>query len=132
MSNPATDSTSSRLGRTLGGVAIIFAAGFGTAAAVGAGKPTAAEVKDLFDNDRVTVHAITMPPGAQREPRPRPTDELVLFYEEAHYQATDADGKVAPRDRKPGTVVWHKKGELAPTLSNPGSKPVRYFSISIK
>jgi hypothetical protein len=80
----------------------------------------------------VTVHAITMPPGAQRDPRPRPTDELVLFYEEAHYQATDATGKVTPRDRTPGTVVWHKKGELAPTLSNPGSKPVRYFSISIK
>jgi hypothetical protein len=118
--------------RTVGGVAVIFAAGFGAAVALGAGKPTAAEVKDLFDNDRVAVHAITMPPGAQRDPRPRPTDELVLFYEEAHYQATEADGKVAPRDRKPGTVVWHKKGEMAPTLSNPGSKPVRYFSISIK
>jgi hypothetical protein len=123
-----------RKARALGGAAAIFAAGFGAAVALGAGKPGGkpAEVKDLFDNDRVTVHAITMPPGAQRDPRPRPTDELVLFYEEAHYQATDATGKVTPRDRTPGTVVWHKKGELAPTLSNPGSKPVRYFSISIK
>ena len=112
----------------------IFAAGFGAAHALGAGKTAApaAEVKDLFDNPRVAVHAITMPPGAQRDPRPRPTDELVLFYEEAHYQATDADGKVSPRDRTPGTVVWHKKGELAPTLTNNSAKPVRYFSISIK
>lgn len=120
----------------VGGALGLFAAGFGTAFAFAATTSKAAvvpaEVKDLFDNPRVTVRAITMAPGAQREPRPRPTDELVLFYEEAHYQATDAEGKVSPRDRTPGTVVWHKKGELAPTLSNPGTKPVHYFSISIK
>jgi hypothetical protein len=118
--------------RLLCGAGALFAAGFASALALGAGKPAEAEVKDLFDNARVTVRAVTMPPGAQREARPRPTDELVLFYEEAHYQATDAAGKVAPRDRKPGEVVWHNKGELAPTLSNPGAKPVRYFSISLK
>ena len=91
--------TATRAARTLSAAALVFAAGFGAAVALGAGKPTPAEVKDLFDNERVTVHAITMPPGAQRDPRPRPTDELVLFYEEAHYQATEADGKIAPRDR---------------------------------
>ena len=119
------------LGLGLGALGL-YAAGFSTARALGAGKSTPADVKELLDNARVTVRAITMAPGAQREPRPRPTDELVLFYEEAHYQATDADGKVSPRDRAPGTAVWHKKGEIAPTLTNISSKPVRYFSISIK
>jgi hypothetical protein len=118
-------------GAVLGAVGL-FAAGFGTARVIAGGKAAEADVKDLFDNARVTVHAITMPPGAQRAPRPRPTDELVLFYEEAHYQATDADGKTTPRNRTPGTVVWHKKGEIAPTLSNPGSTPIHYYSISIK
>ena len=119
------------LGLLCGAVAI-FAAGFGTAFALGASKTPAAlaEVKDLFDNPRVTVRAITMPSGSQREARPRPTDELVLFYEEAHYQATDAEGKVSPRDRTPGTVVWHKKGELAPTLSNLASATVPLFPVT--
>jgi hypothetical protein len=111
----------------------IFAAGFGTAVAVSKDKPaTEAQVKELFDNPRVTVREILLTPGSARAARERPTDEVVLFPEEAHYQATEADGKVSPRDRKPGQVVWHKKGEQAPTLSNPHSKPVRYFSISVK
>jgi hypothetical protein len=126
--------TNTRNVRLVCGAVAIFLAGFGTAFAVGANKTPApqAEIKELLDNPRITVRTVTMAPGAQREGRPRPTDELVLFYEEAHYQATDADGKVSRRDRKPGTAVWHSKGELAPTLSNPGNKPVRYFSISIK
>lgn len=114
----------------LGGA--LFAAGF-AAHAFGAGKPAPeADVKDLFDNPRVTVRAITMAPGTTRAARTRPTDEVVLFFEESHYQATEADGKVSPRDRKPMTVVFHKKGELAPTLSNLGDKPVRYLSVSLK
>jgi hypothetical protein len=119
------------------GVVGLFASGFATAVAVGASKPatksaTPAEVKDLFDNPRVTVRSITMPPGTERAGRTRPTDEVVLFFEAAQYQATDAAGKVSPRDRAPGTVVWHQKGEIAPTLSNPGQKTVRYFSIALK
>jgi hypothetical protein len=119
---------------TLGVACAFFAAGFGTSLAVSKDKAPASEaqVKELFDNPRVTVREILLTPGSARAARPRPTDEVVLFPEEAHYQATDADGKVSPRDRKPGQVVWHTKGEQAPTLSNPSSKPVRYFSISVK
>jgi hypothetical protein len=112
----------------------LFAAGFGTAVAVSKDKPAApeAQVKELMDNARVTVREIVLAPGSARAARARPTDELVLFPEEAHYQATDAAGKVSPRDRKPNEVVWHEKGEQAPTLSNPTKKTVRYFSISLK
>jgi hypothetical protein len=85
-----------------------------------------------FDNPRVTVREITLAPGAKRPARTRETDELVLFYAEAHYQAVTDAGKTEPRDRAPGAVVWHKKGERAPTLVNPGTSPVRYYSIAIK
>jgi hypothetical protein len=118
---------------TLGIAGAFFAAGFGTAVAVSKEKPaTEAQVKELFDNPRVTVREIVLAPGSARAARPRPTDEVVLFPEEAHYQATEANGKVSPRDRKAGQVVWHQKGEQAPTLSNPNAKTVRYFSISVK
>jgi hypothetical protein len=88
--------------------------------------------KVTFDNPRVTVKEITLTPGASRPSRTRETDEVVLFYAESHYQAVTPQGKTEPRDRQPGTVVWHKKGEVAPTLINPFKKPVHYFSISIK
>jgi hypothetical protein len=89
-------------------------------------------VKVTFDNPRVTVKEITLVPGGKRLPRVRETDELVLFFAESHYQAIDAAGKKEPRDRAAGAVVWHKKGEQAPTLVNEGKAPVRYYSISIK
>jgi hypothetical protein len=88
--------------------------------------------KVTFENARVAVKEITLAPGASRPSRTRETDELVLFYAESHYQAITPQGKTEPRDRQPGTVVWHKKGEVAPTLVNHGSKPVHYYSISIK
>ena len=81
---------------------------------------------------RVTVREITLAPGAKRPARTRETDELVLFYAESHYQAVTDAGKTEPRDRAAGAVVWHKKGERAPTLVNPGTTPVRYYSIAIK
>jgi hypothetical protein len=113
--------------------AALFAGGLLTGIALAAPDATPeAGVKVLFDNARVTVKDVTMAPGARRAPRTRPTDELVLFPEESHYQAIDADGKKQPRDRAPGAVVFHTKGELAPTLVNTSAKPVHYFSIGLK
>ena len=113
--------------------AALFAGGLLTGIALaGPDAPPEAGVKVLFDNARVTVKDVTMAPGARRPPRTRPTDELVLFPEESHYQAVDADGKKQPRDRAPGAVVFHTKGELAPTLVNTSAKPVHYFSIGLK
>jgi hypothetical protein len=110
---------------------------FGSGALTGlalATSPPAADpaAKVTFDNPRVTVKEITLAPGASRPTRTRETDELVLFYAESHYQAITPEGKKERRDRQPGTVVWHKKGEVAPTLVNHGNKPVRYYSISLK
>jgi len=112
--------------------AALFGGGILTGLALAADPPADAGVKVVFDNARATVREVTMAPGARRPPRTRETDELVLFPEEAHYQAVEADGKKQPRDRAPGTVVFHKKGELAPTLVNTGAKVVRYFAISLK
>jgi hypothetical protein len=91
-----------------------------------------ATVKVAFENPRVAVRVIDMPPGASRPGRTRPTDELVLFCDEAHYQAVDAQGKKEARDRAPGAVVWHSKGELAPTLVNTSARTVHYYGISLK
>jgi hypothetical protein len=111
---------------------VIFAGGIAVGVAVAAGKPPEATVAVAFENPRVAVRVIDIPPGAQRTGRTRPTDELVLFCEEAHYQAVDAHGRKEARDRTPGTVVWHANGELAPTLVNTGARPVHYYGISLK
>jgi hypothetical protein len=111
--------------------ATLFGSGTLTGLAL-ADKSPDPSAKVTFENARVAVKEITLAPGASRASRTRETDELVLFYAESHYQAVTPQGKTEPRDRQPGTVVWHKKGEVAPTLVNPGTKPVRYYSISIK
>jgi hypothetical protein len=111
----------------------LFAGGVAVGLAAAGDKPAPeASVKVAFENPRVAVTAIDIAPGAQRAGRTRPTDELVLFCDEAHYQAVDAQGHKEARDRKPGTVVWHQKGELAPTLVNTGARPVHYYGISLK
>jgi hypothetical protein len=117
----------------LGGILLFaggLAGGWALAETRGAGPDPAAKV--TFENPRVTVREITLAPGGKRPARTRETDELVLFYAESHYQAVTDAGKTEPRDRAAGAVVWHKKGERAPTLVNPGSTPVRYYSIAIK
>jgi hypothetical protein len=91
-----------------------------------------ASVRVALENGRVAVSVVDLPPGARRPGRTRPTDELVLFCEESHYQVVDAQGHAESRDRMPGTVVWHDKGDLAPALVNPGPKPVRLYSVSLK
>ncbi|MFL4994520.1 MAG: hypothetical protein ACJ8DV_24965, partial [Microvirga sp.] len=91
-----------------------------------------ATVKVAFENARVAVRVIDIPPGGQRSGRGRPTDEVVLFCDEAHYQAVDAQGHKEARDRQPGTAVFHNRGEVAPTLVNNGVRPVHYFGISLK
>ena len=118
----------------IAGVMLVFggglAGGWALAEAKAAAQDPAAKV--TFDNGRVTVREITRAPGGKRPARTRDTDELVLFYAESHYQAVTDAGKTEPRDRAAGAVVWHKKGERAPTLVNPGTAPVRYYSIAIK
>ena len=91
-----------------------------------------ATTKVVLTNARVEATVVEIPGGARRAPRTRPTDELVLFCEEAHYEAVDAQGRKEPRNRTFGTAVWHAKGEVSPTLVNSGASPVRYFSVGIK
>ena len=122
-----------RMQVTLVAATLVFAAGLLAGRTLFAvAPPKEAAVKVVFENPRVAVREITIDSGAQRSPRVRPTDEVVLFCEEAHYRAVKADGSKEPRDRKPGTVVWHAKGEQAPTLVNDGKQSVRYFSLSLK
>jgi hypothetical protein len=118
--------------RTAVAAGVLFGGGILTGLALASDPGADAGIKVLFDNARVSVKEVTLAPGARRPPRTRATDELVLFPEEAHYQAIEADGKKQPRDRTPGTVVFHNKGELAPTLVNTSAKVVRYYNVVLK
>jgi hypothetical protein len=120
--------------RALVAALVLFGSGIAVGLAVAADRAPAeaAVVKTAFENPRVAVQVIDIPPGGQRAGRTRPTDEVVLFCDEAHYQAVDAQGHKEARNRTPGTVVFHAKGELAPTLVNTGARPVHYYSISLK
>ena len=112
----------------------IFAAGF-AAGLVMAGKRAAADgpqTKMLLDNQRATVTEVTLGPGARREPYTRPTDQIIVFIDEASYEATDAAGQKQTRHRAAGEIIWHNKGDAAPLLVNVGKKPYRNLVIAFK
>lgn len=110
---------------------IIFVCGIATGLAM-SGKLNAPSSKTIFDNPRVTVTEVTAPPKSVREPYTRPSDQIIVFIDEADYESTDAAGKKIVKHRVPGEIVWHNKGEAAPQLVNLGGMPYRNLVIALK
>lgn len=102
-----------------------------SAASFYAGRQTSPQITVKLDNERVNVSESVTPQGARRETYVRPTDQLIVFLDDAKYQATEPDGKTSIRERKAGDVVWHTKGEKAPLLVNQGAT-YRNLIIALK
>ena len=96
-----------------------------------AGRQTAPSMVVRLDNAKVTVTESLTPAGGRREPYVRPTDQLIIFIDDAQYEAIDAGGGKTARSRKAGEVIWHNKGEAAPLLVNTG-KAYRNLVVSLK
>ena len=113
---------------------IIFVCGIATGLAMSGklGDSTAPTSKIVLDNARVNVAEITAPPKSVREPYTRPSDQIIVFIDEADYESTDAAGKKIVKHRVPGEIVWHNKGEAAPQLVNLGNKAYRNLVIALK
>ena len=95
------------------------------------GRQSAPTMLEKLDNSRVTVTESLTPAGARREPYTRGTDQVLVFLDDARYESVDAAGKVTPRERRSGDIVWHTKGEAAPLLINKG-KAYRNLIIALK
>jgi hypothetical protein len=85
-----------------------------------AGRQSAPQMTVKLDNSRVTVTESITPVGGRREPYVRPTDQLLIFLDDAEYEAIESNGEKTLRKRKVGDVIWHSKGEQAPLLVNRG------------
>lgn len=86
-----------------------------------------------LEKPRVSVTEVTAPPGVARDPYVRPTDQVIVFLDDCSYDRVDAKTGAKQRvSRKSGEVIWHDKGEQAPTLINAGSKPYRTLVIALK
>ena len=116
--------------RLLVAAVVIFAAGIGAGLGL-AHRAEQAGIRPVLDNARITVSEVTMAPDARRETYIRPSDQLIVFLDEADYEATDAAG-TQKKHRGAGDVVWHNKGETAPLLVNKGGKPYRNLVIGFK
>ncbi len=96
-----------------------------------AGRQSAPSLVVKLDNPRVTITESITPSGASRKSYVRTTDQIIVFLDDAEYDAVDEGGKPTARKRKSGEVVWHTKGEIAPTLINKG-KAYRNLIIALK
>lgn len=85
-----------------------------------------------FENEKVRVSELVYKPGEPREPYIRPSDQVIVFLDDARYERKDSKtGKVELRERKSGEIIWHDKGEDAPQLTAVG-KPYRSLLIELK
>lgn len=123
----------SKLRLSLLGLAI-FVVGVSAGLAVAGWRASASgpQTRLLLDNQRVTISEITMTPGARREPYTRPSDQIIVFIDQANYEAIDEAGKKQTRQRAAGEIIWHNRGEAAPLLINVGPKPYRNLVIGLK
>jgi len=89
--------------------------------------------KLLLENVRVKVSEITYEPGVPRKPHIRPTDQVIVFLDDCEYERLDAKtGEKTVRKRKSGEIIWHDRSEMAPQLTNVGSRPYRSLLIELK
>ena len=113
--------------RTLGAAVVLLTA----AMSFYAGRQSAPTMSVKLDNSRVTVTESLTPAGGRRDAYTRPTDQIIVFVDEARYESLDASGQATLRHRMPGEIVWHAKGEAAPVLVNKG-KAYRNLVIAVK
>jgi len=113
--------------RILGAVTLLFTC----AMSFYAGRQSAPSLSVKLDNARVTVSESLTPAGGRREAYTRPTDQIIVFVDEANYESVDPSGQATLRHRMPGEIVWHSKGEAAPVLVNKG-KAYRNLVIALK
>lgn len=111
---------------------IIVAVGIGLVATVSfyAGRQSIPKISVKLDNARVTVSESHTPREGRRESYVRLTDQLIVFLDDAQYEAIE-NGAPRERKRSAGDVVWHAKGEVAPTLLNKGAA-YRNLIIALK
>ena len=113
--------------RTLGAVIVLLAC----AVSFYAGRQSAPTMSVKLDNARVTVTESLTPAGGRRDAYTRPTDQIIVFVDEANYESVESSGQGTLRHRMPGEIVWHSKGEAAPVLVNKG-KAYRNLVIALK
>lgn len=116
----------------IGGSIFLFGLASGWTLATHGTEQRAPESKVVLDNSRVVISEISSAPGSRREPYPRPSDQIIVFIDEADYETTDAAGTKTIKHRQPGEIVWHNRGEAAPLLINRGKKAYRNLVIALK
>lgn len=86
-----------------------------------------------LENARVKVTEITYAPGAVRPRYTRPTDQIIVFLDDAKYERTvSATGRKEIQQRKSGDLIWHHKGDDAPVLRNASNRPYRTVVVELK
>lgn len=86
-----------------------------------------------LENKRVRVLELDYEPGKPRDRSIRPADQVIVFLDDSKYQRIDPNtGEKTIRERKSGDVIWHDKGEVAPVLTNLGSKTYRTLVVELK
>ena len=113
-------------------VITLLVTGVSTGWALARWQQPAVQSRSLLENERVVVTEYSYGAQSKRTPYTRETDQVIVFLDDAEYDATDVKGVTLHKFRKRGEIVWHDKGEIAPTLVNSTKKPFRNIVIALK
>ena len=86
----------------------------------------------VLENLKVQVSRVVYEENAVRKGHVRSNDQVIVFLDDAHYEVVYADGKKETKRRQAGEVIWHNRGEEAPTLTNMGKGSYRTLMINLK
>ncbi len=99
---------------------------------LGVAAGAALPVQTVLENKRVRVIETTYLPGVPRERGVRASDQVIVFLDDCQYSRLDPQtGERTLRTRKAGEVIWHARGEDAPSLTNVGNKAYRTLTIEL-
>jgi hypothetical protein len=83
-------------------------------------------------NTKVQVNRVVYEENAIRKGHVRANDQVIIFLDDAQYEALYADGRKETKRRQAGEVIWHNRGEDAPTLTNTGKGSYQTLMVNLK
>ncbi len=95
-------------------------------------EPKTPSLMTVLENTKVQVNRVVYEENDIRKGHVRANDQVIIFLDDAQYEALYSDGRKETKRRQAGEVIWHNRGEDAPTLTNTGKGSYQTLMVNLK